>query len=275
MISSAIAIHLLGAALWLALLAGITRAAVRTYTGQGFQPALYPELARTDAVILRPGTYVAGQVVGQATTLTAANDVQTLTFGGTPTGGTFKLSFNGVETAAITFDTTAGGAPLAANILAALIALPQIGTGSVTVSSSLTVPAVTFTGDLAARWQPLILVANNSMTSATTATLSIAHTTPGRTLGGAFGSYDDAQTDGTNIARGVVQFATTVTPDGKHYNGTDLTGYNLWCAPIFVAGYFRTADLTGIDAAGVTDLGRITHGAVGSLTNAGTILKIN
>jgi hypothetical protein len=262
-------------AIALALSLCVVRAPVRIYTGQGASPCIYPELARTDAVILAPGTYAQWTVMGQATTLTTANDVQTLTFGGTPTGGTFRLSFNGVLTDAITFDTTVGGAPLAENIRAALAALPQVGTGNVTVSSSLTVPAVTFAGDLAGRWQPLILVADNSMTSGTTATLSIAHTTPGRQVGGSFREYDDAQTDGTNIARGVLEYSTVVTPDGRHYHGTLAGGLWTLSAPIYIAGYFRTADLIGIDAAAVTDLGRIVEGAVGSLSNVGTVLKIN
>lgn len=258
----------------LCLTAGITRAAIRRYTGQGLSPVIYPQYAETDAIQLAPGTYAAGVVLGQMTTLTATNDVQTLTFGGTPTGGTFRLSFNGVLTSAITFDTTAGGAPLAANILAALIALPQIGTGNVTVSSSLTVPAVTFTGDLASRWQPLILVADNSMTSATTATLSIAHTTGGRAANGLYRAYDDAQTDGTNIARCALRDATVVTPDGRHYTGTTAVGGADWSCVAWFKGYFRTADLTGIDAAAVTDLGKIFQGAVGSLSNTSTIIQI-
>lgn len=253
----------------------ITRAAVRTYTGQGASPCIYPELARTDMCILAPGYYPQWTVIGQMTTLTAANDVQTLTFGGTPTGGTFRLSFNGVETGNITFDTTAGGAPLAANIRAALEALPQVGVGNVTVSSSLTVPAVTFTGDLGSRWQPALVNTVNAMTSGTTATLSIAHTTPGRATGGLYRAYDDSQSDGTNIAKGVLVYPTTVTPDGRHYTGTDPTGLATWCSSFFISGWFRTADLVGLDAAGVADLGRIVEGAVGSLTSVATVLKIN
>lgn len=266
--------YLMLSALALVCLVGVVRASVRNYSGQGASPCIYPELARTDSVILAPGTYAQWTVLGQATTLTAANDVQTLTFGGTPTGGTFRLSFNGVLTAPITFDTTVGGAPLAENIRAALAALPQVGTGNVTVSSSLTVPAVTFQGDLAARWQPLILVAANNMTSGTTATLTIAHTTPGRMAGGSYRAYDDTQTDGTNIARGILCYPVVVTPDGKHYQGLDALDLPSWNASMFIAGYFRTADLVGIDAAAVTDLGRITHGAVGSLSNVGTVLKV-
>ena len=66
-----------------------------------------------------------GEVVG-------TNEVQTLTFGGTPTGGTFTLTFDGYTTAPISWSST--NATLVANIDAALEALPNIGAGGVTVA---------------------------------------------------------------------------------------------------------------------------------------------
>src|SRR5262249_7638030 len=52
----------------------------------------------------------------------SGNEIQTLTFGGTPTTGTtFTLNFNGLTSNFITFDTN--GATLAANIQSALDAL--------------------------------------------------------------------------------------------------------------------------------------------------------
>lgn len=258
--------------LFLALFLEITRQPVRTYTGQGLQPCIYPELARTDAVKLATGTYAAGTVIGQMSTLTAANDVQTITVTGTPTGGTFRLLFNGVETANITFSETA--ATLAANITAALEALPQIGSGNVTTSASVTVPAVTFQGALAAQWQPLMTVSVNGLTGGTSPAATIAHTTPGRSAGSMWRAYDDGQSDGTNIAKAVLQYPYTVTPDGRHYNGTDASGKYDLNASAYIRGFFRTADLTGLDAAGVADLGRIVEGAIGSLTSTATILGI-
>ncbi len=247
-------------------------AATKIYTGQGLSPCIYPELARTDAGRYLPGTYVAGQVLGQKTGLTAVNEVQTITFTGTPTGGTFRLTFNGVETANITFVAVA--ATLAANITAALEALPQIGTGNVTTSASLTVPAVTFQGALAGQEQPALSVSRNDMTSGTTAGASVAETTPGQTAGGAWGAYDDAASNGLQIAKAINQYALTVTPDGKHYSGGGNTGNALLCASFYIQGYFRTADLTGIDAAGVADLGKIKEGDIGALTNVATILHV-
>lgn len=107
--------------------------------------------------------------------------VQTLTIGGTPTGGTFKLAFEGATTAAITW--TATDATLVSNIDTALEALPTIGTGGVTtaagtVSSGIGTVTITFAGNLTKKLVGVISVANNSLTG-TDPTLEIANTTPG------------------------------------------------------------------------------------------------
>lgn len=111
------------------------------------------------------------------------NEVQTLTIGGTPDGGTFKLKFDGYTTAAITWSATT--ATLLANIQAALDALPNVGTnGLIVAEGSLTggVGTVTLTGggNLINLAIPTVTVANNSLTG-TTPTLAIAETTPGVT----------------------------------------------------------------------------------------------
>lgn len=58
------------------------------------------------------------------------NETVTLTFSGTPTGGTFTLSFGGAETGNIAYNATA------AAVQAALEALGPIGTGNVLVTGS-------------------------------------------------------------------------------------------------------------------------------------------
>ena len=80
-------------------------------------------------------------------TLTEASEVQTAVLGGTPTTGTFKLSFKGVTTTDIAFDASA------ADVQAALQALSTIGTGNATVARTGGAPnfthTITFAGDLA------------------------------------------------------------------------------------------------------------------------------
>jgi hypothetical protein len=104
-----------------------------------------------------------------------------LTIGGTPTGGTFRLAFEGYETAAITW--TATDATLVSNIDTALEALNNIGTGGVTtaagtVTSGIGTVTITFAGNLAKKAVATITVADNSLTG-TSPTLAVAETTPG------------------------------------------------------------------------------------------------
>ena len=111
------------------------------------------------------------------------SEVQTLTIGGTPTGGTFKLAFDGQTTEPITWSAT--DATLVANIDAALEALTNIGTSGVTVADSTLTSGIgdatiTFGGNLAKLAVNTITVANNSLTG-TAPTLAVVETTPGVT----------------------------------------------------------------------------------------------
>lgn len=111
------------------------------------------------------------------------SEVQTLTIGGTPTGGTFKLEFDGQKTAAITW--TAVDNDLIAAIDAALEALANIGTGGVTVADGtltdgIGTVTITFGGNLAKLAVNTITVADNSLTG-TAPTVAVEETTPGVT----------------------------------------------------------------------------------------------
>jgi hypothetical protein len=109
------------------------------------------------------------------------DEVQTITIGGTPTGGTFKLAFDGHTTAAITWSATNN--TLRDNVDAALEALPNVGTGGVTtavgtMTAGIGTLTVTFAGNLAKKAVPTMTVANNSLTG-TDPTVAVAETTPG------------------------------------------------------------------------------------------------
>jgi hypothetical protein len=109
------------------------------------------------------------------------SEIQTLTIGGTPTGGTFTLAFDGFQTAAITWSAT--NATLVANIDAALEALPNIGTGGVTtavgtMTAGIGTITITFAGNNAAKAVNTITVVTNAMTG-TSPTVAVAETTPG------------------------------------------------------------------------------------------------
>lgn len=108
--------------------------------------------------------------------------VQTITIGGTPTGGTFRLRLDGFDTAAITWSAT--NATLVANIDAALEALPNVGAGGVvtavgTMTAGIGTITLTFSGgNLTKQVVNLITVSDNSMTG-TSPTAAVAMTTAG------------------------------------------------------------------------------------------------
>lgn len=128
------------------------------------------------------------------------NEVQTLTIGGTPTGGTFKLTFDGWTTGAITWSAT--NATLLANINAALDLLPNVGTaGIVATDSTLTAGIgnllLTFSGGNLVKRAVSLMTAASSLTG-TAPTLAIAETTPGVNASGLGAAKGSLLTDTTN-----------------------------------------------------------------------------
>jgi hypothetical protein len=74
-------------------------------------------------------------------------------------------------------------------------------------------------------------------------------------------AYVDANSDGTEVARGIAMYDFTTDGSGNVTIANDQTvSYNT--APIYLAGTFRTTELTGLDAAGVADLGKLQGGTV-------------
>jgi hypothetical protein len=111
------------------------------------------------------------------------DEVQTLTIGGTPTGGTFNLRFENNITGAIAWSATTN--TLLANIQAELDLLPNLGVNGCVASDSSLVSGI---GDLLLTFGVIrakeavetITVFSNSLTGSAP-TLAIAETTPGVT----------------------------------------------------------------------------------------------
>lgn len=245
-------------------------AASNTFAAAILQPVAMPELARIDARPLAPGNYVKGTVLGMVSTLTAQNDVKTVTVGGTATGGTYILVLGAYQTTALAFNANN------ATIQAALEAMPNIGVGNVVVGGGAlpgTPATLTFQGKLAAREIPSMTTIN-SLTG-TTPTIAVANTTPGRTVGGIMKPYNNSNTDGSQTAVAICQMDGIVDTFGNHiFGGGDLGTTGQMTAPVFVRGCFKTKELVGLDSAAVAELGRIIKGDVGSLTNDATWLLI-
>jgi hypothetical protein len=105
-----------------------------------------------------------------------ANAVQTLTITGTPTGGTFKLAFQGQTTAAIAYNASA------ATVQSALEALSNVDPGDVTASGGAlpgTPVVLTFGGRYAGADVSQIMAVDVALTGGTDPTASVAKTTTG------------------------------------------------------------------------------------------------
>lgn len=114
------------------------------------------------------------RIVGRGSLLYGTNEVQTATITGSPTGGTFTLSFGSDETVDIAFDASA------AVVQQALRNLPSIGDYGVQVTGSAGGPyTVTFVGPLAATNVAEMTADGAGLTGGSTPGVSIATTTPG------------------------------------------------------------------------------------------------
>lgn len=103
------------------------------------------------------------------------NEVQTISITGSPTGGTFTLTFDGQTTAAIVYNATA------AAVVAALEDLGNIGPGGVTATGGAlpgTAVVVTFAKHLAGK-NVALMTGTGSFTGGTSPAVSIAETTAG------------------------------------------------------------------------------------------------
>jgi hypothetical protein len=121
---------------------------------------------------------------------TSSEEVQTLTVTGTPTGGTYTLTFNAATTAAIPYNATA------AQVRTALEALAGIGAGNVTTAGGAhpgTPITVTFVGTLANTNVAQLTANSAGLTGGTSPTVTPTTTT----AGGA-----DVGSGGTEVAKG-------------------------------------------------------------------------
>lgn len=114
------------------------------------------------------------------------NEVQTLTFSGTITGGTFVLKFNNNSTGPITWSST--NATLIASIQGALNAVNSIGSGGTvvavgTMTAGIGTATVTFSGSKVAKLDVAQMTRVSSLTGSGAA-LAVSTTTPGVTADG-------------------------------------------------------------------------------------------
>jgi hypothetical protein len=239
---------------------------VRVLTRNRLKPIRYVELARRTAVRLPGGVnYAAGTVLGKRSTTTAADEVQTLTLTGTPTGGSFRLGvpLGGsavTPTAAIAYGATAAAVQTA---LAAVL-----GTGNVAVTGGAGGPwTVTFGGDAGQRDVPILTLFTNSLTGGTSPSLTIAETTKGLPTGGHFAAYDPTASDGTQTAKFILEHDVQTDFYGNLIDELGLP--TQMTVPAFTHGEFLVSELTGLNGLAVAQLGRLVDGGLDTTSPSG------
>ena len=233
-------------------------------------PAYRPELATKLAVKLPiggpigvGGKYSKGTVLG-CYGGTAANEVKTLTITGSPTGGTFTISYvadKAYITSALAYNASA------ATVKTALEGI--FGTGNVTVSLNGAVYTVTFVNALAYSRIGGNLTVSNAFTGGTSPAIAWAVDTAGSAGAGQFGVYDNSS---PGVARCILAYDTTIDPVGGLVTEGQVT--NQPYAPIaYFTGFFKCSDLTGLDSSATADPGfRLVTGA--AITDTGAVLGL-
>ena len=115
-------------------------------------------------------------VLNQTVPAVGVDEVQTVTITGTPTGGTYALTFDSQTTSGIAFNATASA------VQTALEALSNINPGDVTCAGGPhpgTPVTVTFGGQYDGEDVPLMTANSGSLTGGTTPTATVTTTTPG------------------------------------------------------------------------------------------------
>ena len=162
------------------------------------------------------GSGVYGPYFVAGAPVSGTNAVQTATFGGTITGGTFTLSLEGLTTGAITHAGAAmTGAAMATAMNAALNA--KFGTSEIvatagTFAAGVGTMLLTFSGTNAAKRAWSTMTASSALTG-TAPTIAIATTTPG------------VEATGRNAPKGALVVDVT---NGQSYQTTGPAGAPVW-----------------------------------------------
>jgi hypothetical protein len=203
-------------------------------------------------------TYAAGTVLGEKI---GNNEVQTATISGSPTGGSFTLTFGGQTTAATAYNATA------ATLQTNLEALSTIGSGNVSVSGSAGGPyTITFQNDLGYT-NVAAMTAANTFTGGSSPSIAIATSTGGSAgTPGTFVQYSSSSTDGSQTPKCILQFATATDASGNHVLGTSSTGQfsdTVSSVPAFFGGSFYFADVPDLTETALTAMnGSIVSGSI-------------
>jgi len=221
----------------------------KVLTVSRIKPFAYPDRVMRKAMKLPGGgSWSAGQIFYE--TLAAANCVQTITFGGTVSGGSFTLLFasqTGYDSLSINYSGTA--AVLKANIQAALDG--YFGPSQVVVTG--TGPfTLTYSGNLVASLDiPTPSVINNLTGSSPT--IAAAQTTQGAGGLGYYQPYAGGYSSSTHLSFAILESNTRTDAQGNVLDEHGATGIATVAG--FGSGLFLASQLIGLDTSIITNAG--------------------
>ena len=237
--------------------------ASRTWSRLKLEPALYACRALTSAIKLAASLSLArGTILAEKI---GTDEKQKIVITGGPTGGSFTITFGGQTTAAIAYNAPA------CDVEAALEELSTIGDGNVRCYGG-QLPSgiiyIEFIGELGGANQAQVTT-TDSLTGGSTPATAVSTVRAGAAgTPGEYAAYDPDAVNGLQIAKGVlvydvqtdasgnITFSSTSGQDGGEF------GEEYGNVPMYVAGYFNTDDLTGLDMKAVAQLGRLVSGTV-------------
>lgn len=219
---------------------------INDFTLRGIVPEHGQEPRKQDVNLIASTTFAKGTILGE---LIGASEVQLLTPGGTISGGTWTITFEGQTTAALDFDANA------ATVQAALEALSTIGTGNILVtggpidSGAIT---LTFRNQLGFQNVSQVTVDDGSLTGSTPSVTPSTTTAGSSGTRGTFKPYASGNTDGSQFPRAVLEFDCITDGSGNITLGGAVGGdekqRTFKAVPAFFGGCtFRTSELTGFD----------------------------
>jgi hypothetical protein len=178
----------------------------------------------------------------------ATNEVQTVTITGSPTGGTFTLTFRGATTSGIAYNAAAS------TVQTALQGLSTIGSGNATVSGSAGGPySVTFASALAATAVDELTANGASLTGGTAPSVTVTTATEGEAANGITGLINQAgvQTGDLDVADAdslldaiALASAAEVMPNRWFVNGNDFIALRKLKEATDSSKYLLESDIT-------------------------------
>jgi hypothetical protein len=237
--------------------------AIRTWSRQKLEPALYADRALTTAIKLAASLDLArGTVMAEKI---GTDEKQKLVITGGPTGGSFTMTFGGQTTDAIAYNAPA------CDVEAALEELSTIGDGNVRCYGGQLPDGlvyIEFTGELGGANQAQ-LTTTDSLTGGTTPATAVTTVRAGAAgTPGEYAAYDPDAVNGLQLPKGILVYDVQTDASGNatfsETSGREGGEFDeeYGDVPMYLSGYFNTEDLTGLDLKAVPQLGRLVSGTV-------------